>query len=296
MSITRRNFLSALPASIASYYIHGPQRYPTYIQAEASADRANGTLPERSLSGVNLSNWLVTLGDSVYPLDGDNRVTNDDIVTNHQANRSEMLANINNRLIKAHNITYFPIADETALSYEHECGFEFRIPYEPQGNLEGDFNGHTFDAGLFIWDGNVTRLDYGASFQWIISPFDFQNYGNLQVWSTAESFLGSWVNTGFKLDVDTEWHTFYVKINFTNQRVTMQVDDITLPAPFTAISKSIDWTTGIGARLQAEIIGLFPGPEAIFPFPAHKCQVRNWYWNWLNPTKDLFLPFVPKGG
>ena len=270
MSITRRNFLSALPASIASYYLNlnGSQQFAHSSQPDEDALRSNGGLPERTLSGINLSNWLVTLGDSVYPLDGENRVTNSDINTNHQENRSEMLANINNRLIKAHNITYFPIADETALSYEHECGFEFRIPFEPKGDLDDDFNGHTFDAGLFIWDGNVTRLDYGSSFQWIISPFDYQNYGNLQVWSTAESFLGSWVNTGLKLDVDTEWHTFYVKINFTNQRVTMRIDDIDLPAPFTAISKSIDWTTGIGARFQAEIIGLFPGPEAVFPFPC----------------------------
>ncbi|MBN1427616.1 MAG: hypothetical protein JXB07_04470 [Anaerolineae bacterium] len=224
----------------------------------------------RTLRGDNLSGWEMALGDARYACPGEPAVSPADIETIHTPGYSELRANIQRRAIMAHNITFKRVIDETALQALHSCRYRFRISQIPLPDITTEFNAQTFEGGLFIWDGHQTRLDYGMAFQWSLNPWDA--FGDLRTWTGA-----LWDTVGH-IPVDTQWHEVEIDINFQQQTGALLIDDITYSTSLSQTQKSDDWGSEIAARLQAEIVSIYPGASCMQAM--HKAEVKDWFWSW----------------
>ncbi len=165
MSINRRGLIKLLPAVVAGRVL--VDQPPAPVRAIS----ASFPLLTRQYQGTNLSGWEVALGDALYARPGEPPVTISDIETVHETAYSELRANIQRRIIMAHNITFKRIIDNEALQFIHTCTYKFRLPYLPTADTNADLNAQTLEGGIFVWDGSQTRLDYGMAFQWGLNPF-----------------------------------------------------------------------------------------------------------------------------
>jgi len=230
----------------------------------------------RRYGSANLSGWKTILGDGIYAAPGEDPVTEADIRTINFSDHSELQANINRRRVMAHNITYKSVTDDNALTFLHTVAYSFRVPFLPAvGNF--DLNAQTVEGGVFVWDGSGTRLDYGAAFEWILNPW-MEEFGDIRTWTDWGG--GQWQKVG-ELAPNTSWHRVTLKLDPVHRTTAMVLDGLHYPSAFSQIPRPPDWGLDTTARLQAEIISLYPGPDN--PGALHKAEFKDWVWIWRHP-------------
>ncbi|GAP61639.1 hypothetical protein ARMA_0062 [Ardenticatena maritima] len=257
--LTRRTFLKAVAALALA------QPWKTTFNADAR--------PTSRLHGKTLEGWSVVVGDGVYAAPGEAPVSLDDIATTHSRRSSLVQANIHHRRIMAHNITFLRVVDDRTLHAAHECRYTFRLPFTP--SIEApEMNGETVEGGLFVWDGANTRMDYGLAFQWVINPWS-PSFGELRAWSGENG--GMWVPIG-SLAPDTRWHRVRYWLDIPSGVARLRIDQHMFELPVAATPKNEQWGTEIAARLQFEVISLYPGETGTGAM--HAVEVRDWRWEW----------------
>lgn len=241
-----------------------------------------------SYQGKNLAGWDVVVGDGIYAAPGEEPVSQADIETIHTDNASELRANIRKRSIMAHNITVKTINSNDAFQYTHTCRYTFRLPYLPvKDNTE--LNAQTIEGGIFIWDGSGSRIDYGLGFHWILNPW-LNNFGEIGSWSDING--GQWVGVG-NITPDTNWHELEIVVDFQKQTTSLKIDNKTYPSCFTGTQKPETWGRETSARIQVEIISLYPGNSGIRAL--HKAEVKDWFWIWeATNTCKVFIPVAKR--
>lgn len=245
-------------------------------------------LSTRVYQGVNFAGWEIVVGDGIYAAPGELPVNLNDIQTANYSTHSELRANVQRRRIMAHNITFKRVIDDLAFRYVHICGFRFRLPYVPSiDNFE--LNAQTLEGGLFVWDGSGTRLDYGMGFQWLLNPW-MNNFGEMRTWRDING--GQWESVGY-LKPDTVWHEIRFTVDFRIETTSLKIDGVRYPSCFTATPKPEYWGPETAARLQAEIVSVYPEPSGIRAM--HKAEFKDWTWTWeFQASCQVFLPYVGK--
>lgn len=223
--------------------------------------------PSSLLSGSDLTGWETVLGDGLYTAAGQASVNLGDIATAHSGTHSTLRANVARRGVMAHNITYKRQVDASSFDTAHVAQYAFRLPYMPTTGAWPD-NAQTAEGGFFVWDGPTTRLDYGVAFQWVLNPW-MPTFGSIRTWTGSH-----WITTGF-LTVDTDWHTVSMTFDPRHSAAALTIDATPVPAALTVTPK-IGWGTEVAARLQAEMISLWPGNNQVAP--SHRLEVRDWTW------------------
>ncbi|GGQ47893.1 hypothetical protein [Couchioplanes azureus] len=272
--LDRRRFLSLLGGSVVA-----GAAASAGLTLPASANRSDRAW--RLLGhGNDLSGWETILGDGLYTAAGQVPVNAADVTAEHLGRYSRLRANIANRGVMAHVLSFkrftddYPLnGDVSLMSCRHTASYQFRMPYLP-ATAGGAFNAQTVEGGLFVWDGLGTRVDHGTAFQWVLNPW-LPNFGQLLVWSDGEDGTGAWIAGGY-LKPDTEWHTARFVVDPADQRVELSIDGNALPVPYCRTPKT-GWGTDVSARLQAEAVSIWPGAKATWA-PQHQVEVRNWHW------------------
>jgi hypothetical protein len=262
-TLSRRDFLKLIPPVLLAGF--WSSRNIANVQAMSAK-------PGINLSGKNFKGWKMDLGDALYSRPEDAPVDITDIETVHLKNYSELRANIKQRIIMAHNITYKRIINDNLINYKHECAYQFKLPYLPHPVGSDLWNAQTLEGGLFIWDGADTRLDYGTAFQWDLNPWG--EFGAVRIW-TADGDAGQWTTVG-NLTPDTNWHHVNMVVNVSSEMARLKFDDTQYSVYLSKTTKPDTWGTEVAARLQAEIVSIYPEPSGIQA--AHKAQFRNWRW------------------
>ncbi|MBI5952229.1 MAG: hypothetical protein HY865_11275 [Chloroflexi bacterium] len=262
-ALSRRDFLKLTPPVLLGGIWGGSQVIADIEAASAS--------PGINLSGRNLKGWELTLGDALYNRPGEPPVDMTDIEMIHERAYSELRANINRRIIMAHAIAYKRRINANSLNYLHSCSYLFRLPYIPMADEAAELNGETIEGGLFVWDGPGTRLDYGIAFQWIVNPW---GDGSINLWE-ADGDAGHWV-AGGSLPFDTNWHRVKMVVHAASGLARLAIDDKPYPVTLSKTTKDPSWGTEVAARLQAEIVSIYPEPAGLRAI--HKAQFRNWRW------------------
>lgn len=227
----------------------------------------------KKYKGKNFAGWETALGDAIYARAGEDPVYLADIETVHEADYSELRANIQSRIIMAHNITFKRIINSRARKFIHTSSYEFRLPFIPVPDPGISQNAQTLEGGVFVWDGADTRLDYGIAFQWSLNPWN--EFGYIRTWTDTNG--GEWVTAG-ELVPDTEWHQVSMVVDFHRETTALLIDDKHYLSYLTKISKPPDWGTEVAARLQAEIVSVHPEPLGMRAI--HNAQFKNWVWLW----------------
>lgn len=261
--LSRRRLLLSLPAVPAA--------------ALATKVAPAEAMVTRSYGGPSLRGWDVVLGDGLYAAPGEQPVSLADIRSDHYADQTELVANPSRRRIMAHNITVKTVESASALRRLHRGAYSFRLPYLPQVD-NFDLNAQTIEGGIFIWDGPATRLDYGVAFQWALNPW-MDEFGDIRTWTEWDG--GQWQKVGF-LTPDTEWHRVRFGFDPVNRTSSITIDGLFFPSAYSRTPKPEDWGTEIAARLQAEIISLYPGEDN--PGTLHRAEFRDWSWRWATPS------------
>jgi hypothetical protein len=244
----------------------------------------------REFGGSDLTGWRITVGDGIYAAPGEPPVSVEDIETRHDGNLSEVRANIRRRRIMAHNITYLRERDALALEYTHIYTCAFRLPYMP--SVENtDENAQTMDAGLFVWDGINTMMDWGMAFQWGLNPRE--RFGEIRV-NIEGVTAAAWEPVGY-FAPDTEWHRFEIIVDYPTLmehptvRPTLRIDDTYFPSNFVGIYKR--WPAAISAGLQVEAISIYPGTT--MNGALHRVEFKDWSWQWVDMEhQQTYLPSI----
>lgn len=223
--------------------------------------------------GKNLQGWIVNVGDGNYVYPGESPVNDNDIKTVDKEEASVLKANVKNRRIMAHNITFKRITDPNALVDVQVADYKFKIPYVISAS-NTDFNGQTIEGGLFVWDGAGTQLDYGLAFQWVINPFDF-NFKKLYYWDGV-----GWRYLSVDLEPDTEFHFAEFYLDIPNKQAFLKIDDISFPINIYSETTKQGFGNTVDARFQAEIISIFPPSTGTVPL--HETRFEKWKWEWRN--------------
>lgn len=275
----RRDFLAWAGAGLTTMLLGASNRMVVQAAPGAAADTIY-----REFSGVNMAGWKVSLGDGNYAAPGQEPVSLQDIETLHDEGLSEVRANTRKRDIMAHNITYRRERDESALDYTHRFTCEFRLPYLPSVENTEE-NAQTLEAGLFVWDGLLTKLDCGMAFQWGLNPYE--RFGEVR--SSIEGVSAAvWEPVGY-LAPDTEWHTFTMMVDYPRQTTLLQIDNVTYTSYFVGFPKR--WPPAISAGIQVEAISIYP--RGAVHGALHRVEYRNWRWQWLTLEEhQLYLPGV----
>jgi len=261
---SRRDFLKLIPPTLLA---------GLWSKRSVASAQAAFTKPGINLHGKDFEGWTVDLGDALYSRPGEALVDITDIETVHLGKYSELRANIKRRIIMAHNVTFKRIIDENVIHYSHECAYQFRLPYLPRPVVTDEWNAQTLEGGFFVWDGANTRLDYGTAFQWDLNPWG--DFGTIGIW-TANSDAGQWVTVG-RLKPDTNWHHISIVVDVSSETATLVIDDTQYSAGLSKTTKPDSWGTEVAARLQAEIVSIYPEPSGLKA--AHRAQFRNWKWH-----------------
>lgn len=260
---SRRRFFAVLAAGVAL-----GTAVSTGLAVPAQAVVAQAAVAE---SGTDLAGWTTVVGDGVFAAAGQAPVTSADISVEHRGTDSRLRANVLNRGIMAHVISFKRVTDVSMMKTVHQAGYSFQMPYVPS-TAGGLRNAQTVEGGLFVWDGINTRVDHGTAFQWVLNPWQ-SNFGQIRVWTSANG--GSWAAAGY-LKPDTAWHNVSMTVDPVNQKVQLIIDGVNMNAPYSRTPKS-GWGTDVSARLQTEAISIYPGATATWA-PQHELLIRNWSW------------------
>lgn len=258
----RRRFLATSAAAVGGLLTTGAGP----VSAQSLAD---GALIER-LTGADLSGWTTVVGDGVYAKPGHPDVARWDVMTRDLGTHSELIANVYERGIMAHNIAFKRLIDDTLMDQTHRCSYEFRLTSMP---TLSDYraNGQTVEGGFFIWDGAKTRRDHGLGFQWVINPWD-PDFGSIRKWSMSNA---DWKKSTFA-EPDLEWHRVDISLEPKRNKATIAFDGVEADTSYTRRKKPDYWGNEMAARLQVETISLDPGP--LNSGPSNTIEVRNWSW------------------
>ncbi|MFI5931548.1 hypothetical protein [Actinoplanes sp. NPDC051494] len=213
----------------------------------------------------DLSGWTTVVGDGVFAAAGQDPVSDADIAVEHRGTASLLAANVRNRGVMAHVISYKSKAGPAQMRRTQRAGFAFRLPYLPS-TAGGPRNAQTVEGGLFVWDG---AIDHGTAFQWVLNPW-LDTFGHVLAWTGD-----SWTSSGY-LEPDTSWHRVAFEVDPVRHTVRLVLDGKRLPAPYSRTPK-VGWDATVTARLQAEAISLWPGESATWA-PRHEVLVRDWTW------------------
>lgn len=262
---SRRDFLKLIPPTLLAGLLSG--RTIEMVQAAPSKSGIN-------LGGRNFEGWTVELGDGLYFRPGEESpVDITDIETVHLRKYSELRANVKRRVIMAHNVTFKRIIDENVIRFSHKCAYQFRLPYLPRPVVTDEWNAQTLEGGFFVWEGANTRLDYGTAFQWDLNPWG--DFGAIRIWS-ANGGAGQWITAG-RLTPDMSWHHVKIVVAVSSETASLIIDDTKYPTSLSKTTKPDSWGTEVAARLQAEIVSIYPEPSGLKA--EHKAQFRNWKWH-----------------
>ncbi len=279
---SRRTFIKLAGASLFGSLINCNQ-----TNAEVSQEVISTST--REYQGADFSGWGVAVGDGIYAAPGEPPVNDDDIETVNHGDHSELLANIQQRGIMAHNITFVRMIEENAFDFVYSGGYKFRLPYLPS-TINTDLNAQTLEGGMFIWDGGNTRLDYGLAFQWMLNPWggnDFE-FGDIRCWTDIDG--GKWQKVGY-LQPDISWHELRMVFDFRRRTTSLTIDGKFYPSRFTGTPKPETWGTETAPGLQAEIISIYPGEEG--NGTLHKAEFQDWFWIWEPYNScEAYLPIV----
>lgn len=225
-----------------------------------------------TMQGSDMLGWETHLGDGVWAAPGQDWLRSTDIRTDHHGTHSELQANVGQRRVMAHNITFRRDINPMHLTTIHATSYEFALPYLPSTSAWPD-NAQTVEGGFFVWDGATSRRDYGAAFQWILNPW-MSSFGEIRTWTDVDG--GQWTTSGY-LAPDMGWHSAEVIVDMVSQTSALVIDGERIPVAFSATPKPDNWGPEIAARLQTEVISLWPGgnPNP----PRHRAQFRNWSWS-----------------
>lgn len=240
-----------------------------FVLVGADVIQAQSPHAARTYHGQNLDRWIVALGDATYNQPDEPEVNLSDIETLNYDHYSLLRANIHVRDIMAHNITFKRFTDTAALDFTHLCSYQFRLPYMPSTQNQGK-NPQTIEGGLFIWNGLDT--DYGLAFQWVLNPWQ-SDFGDIYTWNKDGT---GWTYAG-ALAVDTQWHQVQFELDVNSEYARLMIDKHNYPAAFSRTSKT-GFGTDIAARLQAEIVSLYPGESG--SGALHEAEFKNWHWLW----------------
>jgi hypothetical protein len=237
------------------------------LPAVASAGASAAGPAESTIGGTDLTGWESVLGDGLYTAPGLAPVSSADIAIRHSGASSTLRANTAQRGVMAHNIAFRRSIDASLFEFRHACSFSFRLPYLPTTGAWPD-NAQTLEGGFFIWDGGATRLDYGLAFQWVLNPW-MPTFGAIRCWSGTQ-----WLSLGY-LTPDTNWHTAQLSFDRRAMQAGLLLDGSPVPIALTSTVKD-GWGTETAARLQAEVISLWPGSSTVAP--SHRAEFRDWSW------------------
>lgn len=224
--------------------------------------------------GRDLSGWDQALGDGLWS-DPDSRQPSErDIARRDLGTHSEIIGNVHRRGVMAHAIAFKRLFDMPSFATQHNGSAEFRIPQVPTTADWLTYNMQTLEAGLFVWDGPNTRLDYGVAVQWILNPW-IREFGDLRVW-TQDDDGPAWVTVGH-LEPDTEWHTVEMQYRPDGHGTFLRVDGDDLPVNETFTEKHDDWGRTIDGRFQLEVVSCWPGRHP--KIAPGRAEFRNWEWS-----------------
>ncbi|MEI6291945.1 MAG: hypothetical protein WCP19_16100, partial [Chloroflexota bacterium] len=192
---------------------------------------------------------------------------------------SEMRANIKRRVLMAHNISFKRIIDPLAQNYIHTGIFNFRLPFLPTINQNAQWQGQTLEASISIWDGAVSRRDYGLAFQWDINPWN--EFGKFRIW-TGQPDNGKWVNNGSSLIPDLNWHQAKMTVDFRHGSTDLIIDGNRHESNFFTTTRPANWGEEVAARFQFEIVSIYPEPLGLKA--EHRAQFKDWIWLWNSPA------------
>lgn len=225
-----------------------------------------------SYSGADLSGWRTVLGDGIWTGPGQGAPSTADLRASHLGSHSLLEANIHERGVMAHNITFDRFTASDGMTRTHRASTEFRIPTVPTV-ADWTYNSQTLEIGVFVWDGVSTRSDYGLAIQWVLNPW-VAEFGQIRAWSMTESGP-EWISVDY-LEPDTEWHTFNA-VYRPGGAATVRLDskdNITIAETVTL--KDPSWGATVDARFQMEIVSVWPGANP--SVPSHAAEFRNWAW------------------
>ncbi len=275
--INRRKFLQMSTAGVAAGAVG--LGLPSVAAAQTGAPAAPpGTVgaPIRRYSGTDLDSWEMVLGDGLWTATGQAPPAVSDLAAAHYGSHSTLSANVWQRGVMAHNINFRRIIDDEALNNVHACSFEFRLPYLPEIGAWPN-NIQTIEGGLFVWDGGGIRKDIGVGFQWLLNPW-MADQGDVRYWHRGKQ--GSWKSGGY-LEPDMQWHKMEFVVDPTRNTGSVVLDGVELSSHWVAENKE-GWGTETAARLQLELISLWPGDNSTAP--RSETEFRNWYWDWYTPA------------
>ncbi len=222
-------------------------------------------------SGADLSGWRTVLGDGQFVGPGQSPLSLDDVETVHSGTHSSLRANIHERGVMAHNITFDRFSDRDGMNKTHIADVEFRIPTVPDdGNWS--YNCQTLEIGVFVWDGADTRQDHGIALQWMLNPW-IEEFGTVRAWSMVDG-APEWVPVGY-LEPDTEWHAFRCAYR-PGGPASIRIDETNVEVAETITPKDPSWGPTVDGRFQVEIVSVWPGVNPTVP--AHSADFRNWSW------------------
>lgn len=277
MSLSRRELIGLSAGSIAGGLL-------SVGHLNASQDTALAKLSDKQYGGSDLAGWTTIVGDGIYAAPGESPVTEQDIETIHNRTYSELRANLLERRIMAHNLSFHRINDPAAFDFVHTAGYRFRLPSEL---FSPSLEAQTLEGGLAVWDGAQSRLDYHVFFQWRLNRYD-DVYKEVATWTVTDD--GSWQPVGY-LEPDDQWHDFQVIVDFSRKTAALTIDGVPLPTCIAGTPKPASWGSEISARLHAEIISIYPGPAG--EGKLHKAHFKDWYWQWQSSDAcRVHLPMV----
>lgn len=222
-------------------------------------------------SGSDLTGWRTVLGDGIFVGPGQNAVSLADIETLHEGTHSTLRSNVQERGVMAHNITFDRFTASDGMTKTHFAEVDFRIPTVPDVT-NWDYNAQTVEIGVFVWDGAVTRSDYGIAIQWVLNPW-VNDFGAIRAW-TMSNGVPDWVAVGY-LAPDAAWHTFHCNYR-PGETATIEVDGVMIDVEETVTEKSPSWGSTVDGRFQLETVSVWPGANP--SVPTHSAEFRDWSW------------------
>lgn len=222
--------------------------------------------------GRDLSGWDMAVGDGIWTGPGQAPVSIEDLELAHGGDHSRLIANRHERGVMAHAIAYRRRSNLPSLDGVHAARVEFRLPDVPTtSNL--DYNAQTIELGLFVWDGDDTRLDHGLAIQWVLNPW-VEEFGQIRAWSMTDDGP-TWLPVG-RAQPDTAWHRVDVRYRPGSSTARVTLDGTPVEIAETLTPKPANWGPGIGGRFQVELVSIWPGENP--RVPAHSAEFRNWLW------------------
>lgn len=255
----RRKFLKST-AGASTLLLAGSALAPSAASAQASF-----------ATGADLTGWRTVLGDGVWVGPGQADVSLDDVRTQNLGTHSLLEANIHERGVMAHNITFDRFSAPDGMTKTHIAEADFRIPTVPTTS-NWTYNAQTLEIGVFVWDGETTRADYGMAMQWVLNPWT-DDFGAIRAWAMTNE--GPEWQTVDYLEPDTEWHSFRCQYR-PGGVANLRIDNSNIDVEETVTPKDPSWGSSIDGRFQMEIVSVWPGQNP--SVPPHSAEFRDWAW------------------